>query len=83
MQDGLLFNFSQYLLRQLQGRSKPLFHNVLLPFGSFLPSIGETKDKYGRVPLIAPAALLCGLGCFGVASAEVWELFVASYVFLG
>ncbi|CAK9019978.1 unnamed protein product [Durusdinium trenchii] len=44
------------------------------------PIMGTLSDKYGRVPLIAPAALLCGLGCFGVASAEVWELFVASYV---
>ena len=44
------------------------------------PIMGSLSDRYGRVPLIVPSALLCGLGCLSVATLQDWHLYVASYM---
>ena len=44
------------------------------------PVMGSLSDRRGRVPLVPPALLLCGLGGLGVASTQQWELYVASYL---
>ena len=44
------------------------------------PVIGNLSDKYGRVPLIAPSAALCGIGCFAVAISQGGWMFFWAYM---
>ncbi|CAJ1361741.1 unnamed protein product [Effrenium voratum] len=44
------------------------------------PVVGALSDRYGRVPLVAPSAILCGIGCLGVAMSQSSELFFAFYM---
>ena len=44
------------------------------------PVIGTLSDRYGRTPLVAPFAVLCGIGCCGVAMSHSWEVFLAFYM---
>eukprot|EP00434_Breviolum_minutum_P022174 symbB.v1.2.019575.t3/scaffold1605.1/size109642/3 len=44
------------------------------------PVIGNLSDKYGRVPLIAPSAALCGIGCFAVAISHGGWMFFWAYM---
>jgi len=44
------------------------------------PVAGQFADRYGRVPLVFPALLMCAVGCLGVAVLDHWEFFLASCV---
>jgi MFS family permease len=44
------------------------------------PAAGWLSDRFGRVPLVLPSTMICGMACLGMGFSGDWLTFVAAYI---